>query len=94
MSLLAIRNRDESKLLGDVRCVRLCLFRTPSSFHVQMVEEDKVYEEMHEEMQSYYSTQSFIHFCEETKKLKHRETDEPFLDRLKIEELNVSFFLK
>ena len=51
---------SRKKLLEAVRHVRISCFSTPSSFYVQIIAEDEVYQSLENEMSEFYDTSFFI----------------------------------
>ena len=81
-----IKINESKKLLETVRNVRISCFSRPSSFYVQIVAEDEVYQSLENEMSEFYDTTSF--FIQKSTLFKiGRNTS---VKKLKIHELEVS----
>ena len=90
VSLLDIRNRDLNKFIDNVKSVRITHFSSPSSFYVKIIEEDATYSTLQTDMSKFYGAVSSTHFyCGKTKSMKLREIENPFLKKLKAEDLQV-----
>lgn len=84
-SLLQIRNRES--LLHTARNVRMSTFYTPSSFYLQLLEEDEVYDKLKKEMLAYFNGANVRSYCCAT---TGQTLDNSALKKLKIENLIVS----
>lgn len=87
MSLSRINNRDPRGLLYNVKNARMSTFWTPSSFYIQLIEEDEFYNNLEAEMLAYYNGVAVYSYC---CKLSGETPDNPALNKLKIQFLTVS----
>ena len=55
-----IKINESKQLLEAVRNVRISCFSTPSSFYVQIIAEDEVYQSLENEMSEFYDTSFFL----------------------------------
>lgn len=87
VSLLHVKHRDSESLLHSVKNVRISTFYTPSSFYLQLLEENELYNKLKNEMLSYYNGATKRSFrCA----LSRQTPDKPILNKLKIKNLKVS----
>lgn len=90
LSLLSIKNRDPGSLLYSVRNVRVSKFSTPSSFYIQLLDEDESYNNLQVEMQEYYNGVTVYSYC---CNLTGAASGNSSLNKLKIQQLRVSIFV-
>ena len=91
VSLLEIKNRDLNKFIDNVKNVRITHFSSPSSFYVQIIEEDESYSTLQADISKFYGAISSTHFyCGKTKSMRLQEIENPFLKKLKADDLQVS----
>lgn len=87
-SLLQIKHRDSGNLLHSVKDVRISTFYTPSSFYLQLLDEDAVYNKLKDEMLVYFNNITVRSFC---CALGGQTLDNPALDKIKIQNLKVKY---
>lgn len=86
-SLNGVNYRQCESLLYSVKNVRVSTFWSPSSFYIQLLEEDVSYNDLEIEMLKYYNGLTIYSYC---RKLSGKTCETPTRTKLKIEHLIVS----
>lgn len=87
VSLLDIKNRDPASFMHSVKNVRICKIWTPSSFYVQLPDEDIIYNKLERDMLQYYNGATIYSYC---CALNNQTPNNCSLRKLKRQDLKVS----
>lgn len=91
ISLSCAGHRDPIYLQNKTKYLRISRFNSPSSFYIQLVEEDVFYTELEKEMQRFYQFAPLYRYCDEVKDFKIHPNDEMLFKKLTLQNLQVSF---
>lgn len=84
-----VKERNCTILTGTVKKVRLSKFSTPSSFYIQLIEEDGEYNALEEEMEEYYTPKRMLTYFKNSRCMQAKNNFEFELPKLKIHNLQV-----